>query len=311
MWNSFFTSIALSCLFLFGLILADDHGVVFLYPPSGLTVNYKDTVNVSYTSNFSNPQLITFCNEAGSNSIVTGKYIPLFLPAILTLNSELTSYPPAYNGSKTVYFEWPNAVLCWFDLRPDSSSGNGANSPSFTVLSSERVVSTVLGLPQATSSPSSTQSSSAATTTAAATTSATSDPKDGGSKHNKTGIIVGTVLSAISAIAFVVFLIFRRRKSKANTQYEPARDSPGVDGAQWRPGTENGGDQIYMKPMEHETVKPQELSTEVTHELYNETVRHEMNADSAVIAPPQPGHLMQDSTKEEKKRYSWQMTPTA
>lgn len=38
-----------------------DTGVTFLYPPAGLTFNYLDTINVSYTSPFSSPYLVTYC----------------------------------------------------------------------------------------------------------------------------------------------------------------------------------------------------------------------------------------------------------
>jgi len=274
MHNHFFTFIILPCLFLLDVIMADDHGVVFLYPPVGLTVNYKDTVNVSYTSNFGSPQLVTFCNEAGSNAVIT----------------ELISYPSPYNGSQTVFFQWQEAVLCWFDLRPNSSSDDGSNSPSFTVLSNERAVSTVLGLPQATPSPSSTTSNPAATTTSMSTSTGTSHAKAGG-KHNGTaiGVGVGVVVGVfVIAAAVLAFFLLRRRKSKAETDYQPAAGSPGFDGTQWQHGTDHGAEQMYMKSMKQELVKPQELSTEVTHELHDEPVRHEMHGDSAIVTTPPP-----------------------
>lgn len=73
-------------LFCSALVVADtnNHGVTFLYPTPNLTFNYKDTVNVSYTSNFSSPQLFTFCNPTGSNSVITG--IPTRCRAIYAAN---------------------------------------------------------------------------------------------------------------------------------------------------------------------------------------------------------------------------------
>jgi hypothetical protein len=43
-------------------VLADDHGVVFLYPTRGLVFYYLDVVNVSYTSSFPTPNMYTFCD---------------------------------------------------------------------------------------------------------------------------------------------------------------------------------------------------------------------------------------------------------
>ena len=60
-------------LMLLELILADDdHGVVFLYPNSGLALNFRDTVNVTWTSPFPKPMLYTFCYNATTNGLITG-----------------------------------------------------------------------------------------------------------------------------------------------------------------------------------------------------------------------------------------------
>ena len=48
-------------------------GVDFLYPQPDLTFYYLDTINVTYTSNFSNPTLIAFCGQASpTESELTG-----------------------------------------------------------------------------------------------------------------------------------------------------------------------------------------------------------------------------------------------
>lgn len=53
---------ALFLLFLPVLVNSDSHGVTFLYPQStDITLNYMDTVNVTYLSPFSSPKLYTFC----------------------------------------------------------------------------------------------------------------------------------------------------------------------------------------------------------------------------------------------------------
>lgn len=44
-----------------------ENGVTFLYPAGGETFYYLDTVNVTYTSSFSQPYLFTFCSKADDN----------------------------------------------------------------------------------------------------------------------------------------------------------------------------------------------------------------------------------------------------
>ena len=63
-----YTIFAFCYICLVTLIIGDDHGVVFLYPTSGLTLNYLDTVNVSYTSHFTSPLLYTFCYDPNNTA---------------------------------------------------------------------------------------------------------------------------------------------------------------------------------------------------------------------------------------------------
>jgi len=60
-------------------IAAAQNGVTFLYPTAGLTINYLDTVNVTYESNFTSPLLYSFCtNSTGNGGIITGMPLPPF-----------------------------------------------------------------------------------------------------------------------------------------------------------------------------------------------------------------------------------------
>lgn len=56
-----------------------EHGVTFLYPVDGLTLNYLDTINVTWTSNFSSPQLFTFCTNKTDSSLMFGTFPSLLL----------------------------------------------------------------------------------------------------------------------------------------------------------------------------------------------------------------------------------------
>ena len=53
---------------------AEKNFVTFLYPPAGLTLNYMDTVNVSYTSQFPKPVLYTFCTKPNSRTTFTSTF---------------------------------------------------------------------------------------------------------------------------------------------------------------------------------------------------------------------------------------------
>lgn len=60
------------------------NGVTFLYPTKGLEFYYLDTVNVTWTSNFTTPFLFTFCSNP-NKTVLTSTYSPfvLFLEYIL------------------------------------------------------------------------------------------------------------------------------------------------------------------------------------------------------------------------------------
>jgi len=68
---------SLSVLLCVSSVRADDpdHGVTFQYPINDMPdVHYLDSVNVSWTSNFSSPKMFTFCANAVSGSTITGMF---------------------------------------------------------------------------------------------------------------------------------------------------------------------------------------------------------------------------------------------
>jgi hypothetical protein len=69
---SFLTVLTFIGASLLTLTQADNHGVTFLYPTQGLTLNYLDTVNVTYLSPFPTPKLYTFCVNSTGNLLSSG-----------------------------------------------------------------------------------------------------------------------------------------------------------------------------------------------------------------------------------------------
>ncbi|KAI9646014.1 hypothetical protein NHQ30_005452 [Ciborinia camelliae] len=126
--------------------IADDHGVVFLYPTANLTFNYLDTINVTYTSPFPEPQIWVFCSNATdvTSSLITESHASV----------------KAFNGSAPINFKWLGGSPCWFDLRPNSSAGHGANSPQFLIDQNKRATPVTLGLEDTYPSASATATSS-------------------------------------------------------------------------------------------------------------------------------------------------------
>ncbi|KAK0654758.1 hypothetical protein B0T16DRAFT_337 [Cercophora newfieldiana] len=95
-----------------------NHGVVFIYPTKDQIYNYMDTVNVTYTSPFPTPNLFTFCNP----------------------NAKQISMQRAigYNATIPYILNFTSASNCWFNLRPGTQAGFGANSPTFNIIGQER-----------------------------------------------------------------------------------------------------------------------------------------------------------------------------
>jgi hypothetical protein len=122
-----------------------NHGVVFLYPTEDLVVRTMDTIEVTYTSPFPSPNLYAFC-DGGSRQL-------LMQPV------------PGYNATVPILLNYTSATPCWFNLRPGTKPGFGANSPQFNILGEEREEGgKVFGVESSTST-SSTSSSASSTTT--------------------------------------------------------------------------------------------------------------------------------------------------
>ncbi|KAB5523000.1 hypothetical protein GE09DRAFT_487184 [Coniochaeta sp. 2T2.1] len=163
-------------------------GVEFLYPQPDLMFYYLDTINVTYTSNFSNPTLFAWC---GQSSSPTQKY---------------ETSAPKFNGSVLVLLDFSSSDPCWFDLRPDTPAC-GDNSPPFDLLPVQRAQSgsqTTLGLLSPTST-SSIPSKTGADESAAAS---------GGSLSTgaKAGIAIAVVGAVLILVAMAACFWFKRRK---------------------------------------------------------------------------------------------------
>ncbi|OIW33018.1 hypothetical protein CONLIGDRAFT_556141, partial [Coniochaeta ligniaria NRRL 30616] len=166
-------------------------GVEFLYPQPGLTFYYLDTINVTYTSNFSNPTLIAWC---GSGS-----------PA-----QKFETSAPNLNASVLVLINFSSSDPCWFNLRPDTPAC-GDNSPQFALLPVQRSQSdskTTLGLQSATSTASIPSKTGAS--------NHPHDPPDASEGELSTGAKVGIAIAVVGAslvvIGMAAWFFFRRRK---------------------------------------------------------------------------------------------------
>lgn len=160
-------------------------GVEFLYPQPGLTFYYLDTVNVTYTSNFSNPTLFAWCGQAS--------------PA-----QKFEATAPKHNGSVLVLLDFSSSDPCWFDLRPNTPAC-GDNSPKFTLLPVQRSQSgshTTVGL----DSPTSTASPVPSKTGAEAATGGELSP------GAKAGIVVAAVGASLVVVGMAAWFFFSRRK---------------------------------------------------------------------------------------------------
>ncbi|KAH8678275.1 hypothetical protein BX600DRAFT_493572 [Xylariales sp. PMI_506] len=213
--------LALARLFIVNLLMslgvfAASNGVTFLFPTEGLTLYYLDTINVTYESDFSAPNLYTFC-DSGNDFIRSTAAAP-------------------YNGSTLVLLNFTSSTPCYFDLRPGTAAGQGANSDSFTLVNSQRGALTV-GL-STTQSPTSTTSTTASTstgtssssavpttssatalttTTSAAPTTTTTAAASGGDKLSTgaaAGIGVGATIAVIGLGAALAWWFWRRRVAR-------------------------------------------------------------------------------------------------
>ncbi|KAH8902584.1 hypothetical protein BR93DRAFT_868656, partial [Coniochaeta sp. PMI_546] len=165
-------------------------GVEFLYPQPGLTFYYLDTINVTYTSNFTNPTLFAWCGQGS--------------PA-----QKFETSAPKFNGSVLVLLDFSSSDPCWFDLRPDTPAC-GDNSPHFALLPVQRTQAdskTTLGLQSSTSA-----ASTPSKTGAADPLHPPPDASGELSTGAKAGIIIAVVGACLVLVGMAAWFFFRRRK---------------------------------------------------------------------------------------------------
>jgi hypothetical protein len=198
-------------------VSADDHGVVFLFPTPGLTFYYLDTVNVQYTSSFPSPNLYIFCNGGYNFSKSLCRLKSSQELCLMGWTSYANDTPPPsavsstpaapFNGSTLLLLNFTSSTPCFFDLRPGTDSGHGANSPNFTLVNNPRSQTTV-GLP----------ASATNTNTAGATSPTFTSPADetrsGLSTAAAVGIGIGSTLAVLLVAGVAIFFIWRRRKAR-------------------------------------------------------------------------------------------------
>ncbi|KAH6684240.1 hypothetical protein B0J14DRAFT_646149 [Halenospora varia] len=244
----------------------DNHGVNFTYPIEGLTLYRLDTVNVSWTSNFSTPLLYTFCKNKTGDNPITEKH---------------TSVQP-YNASELVLLNFDSVASCYFNLRPNASAGFGANSPTFKYILTQRS--------QTTLGPSEPTDTSSPTVTATPPTSAPSSDNGGLGTGAKAGIGIGVALGVIAIVGAIAFFLWRRRRGGGGRSRLNPNSS--INGRVSSPG---GMNDIQSAKWHSHSPYDKAPSTADTygsgggyglkqiggmHEISHSEVRHEMSGDS-------------------------------
>ncbi|KAK0636133.1 hypothetical protein B0T17DRAFT_503612 [Bombardia bombarda] len=275
-------------------VRADDHGVVFIYPQGGEIFFTQDTINVTYTSGFPTPNLYTFC-DGGRRQVYKQ-------PAV------------SFNGTTQVTLNFTSGTGCWFDLRPGTEPGHGANGKAFNLLGMVRSGgSQTLGpsssLNTAPPSESSTSTSATAGTPSSTTTSSSSSSTTqptgsstpgsnsttaGLSSGASAGIGVGVTIGVIGlAGAVILWLRQRRRKANAKTistdgiNYSPIAGGSG-GGSEWNHSSQYTAPSNYShdprngftSPSPHPHPRPMEISSTggATEVATTEHVKHELPA---------------------------------
>lgn len=256
----------------------DNHGVQFLFPSQSLTLSLNDTVNVTYTSSFSVPLLYTFCYNGSGTNLHQGVLVFLVLAdatTYLIFLSERVQNVPPFNGSQLVQLEW-DLPVCNFDLRPNSSAGFGANSPTIEVLPTPRAQPTTIGLAQSTAI----GGLISASNDASITTSP--DSSSNLSSGATAGIGVGVALGAVAILVVGGCFLLRRRKARkveklkiVNSPYDATKGTAD-EGAMYNKVAQS----TVIQPEVHEALEHQELPSGVTHELASsDTIRHEIDSE--------------------------------
>ncbi|KAK1770176.1 hypothetical protein QBC33DRAFT_603324 [Phialemonium atrogriseum] len=168
------------------LAAADDkHGVTFLFPTEGQTFYYLDTINVTYLRDFPHPHLYTFC-DGGNRFIRTTPSAP-------------------YNGSTLVLLSFTSSTPCYFNPRPGTVAGQGANGTPFVLVDGQHS-QTIIGLTEPFTTSTATNTSSASPSS-----SSSSGGLSGGAAA---GIGVGVALGVIALAGGIGFWVWRRRKAR-------------------------------------------------------------------------------------------------
>ncbi|KAH7378050.1 hypothetical protein BKA64DRAFT_248383 [Cadophora sp. MPI-SDFR-AT-0126] len=255
-------------------IVADDD-VKFLYPPAGLTFNYLDTVNVTYTSPYKKPKLYTYCLRYNGGSQV-----------------ERNEFAHPNTSYALILIRWTEFVSCHFTFVPSEESFSNRSthrqSPWFRINAEARAEPMTFGLE--TNSTNSTIPTDPPIIEPTNTPSSTPVPSRGGglSSGAKIGIGVGVGLGVLFIIAAAggVFLMRRRKKAAmqsnaqilaSNTQGE--KSSFGQEGY-FTPNT--SASTAAEVPAKALLTEPHELSSENTYELGSDRGVGELSAEHGV-----------------------------
>jgi uncharacterized protein HemX len=120
---------------------------------------------------------------------------------------------------------------CWFNLRPGTEPGHGANSPTFGMVNTRRPASSSESSTTTTSSPTPSPTSAISPTADSTQTPVVSDPPKSGelSSGAAAGVGVGVSLGALVVLGAAGFFLWRKRKARR------ARKAVGAEAG-------NGGD---------------------------------------------------------------------
>ncbi|CZR60156.1 uncharacterized protein PAC_10052 [Phialocephala subalpina] len=189
--------------------------------------------------------------------------------------SELRENVSPFNGSELVQLKCPNISSCYFDLRPNTSYGYGANSPSLNVLATARATPSTVSLPDSASTNASETGSASSDGTPGSTPSSYSGSSSGLSTGAKAGIGVGVALGVILIAAAAGFFLLRRRKTKSAVNGNAGSVPPayGVEEVKY-PQNEQYGQANY--PPQTPAQQYHEVSSDATYEMPAGEARHEL-----------------------------------
>ena len=180
-------------------------------------------------------------------------------------------YVEAFNGSKTMILDWTDdGPPCWFNLRPNTSTGYGSNSNSWGYEFSQRSHVTLGADISSTTTSTTTSSVSLSPASTDVTDTATSDSSSSSSSSSSsTGLSVGAqagigVAAGIVGIGFGVLgaILWMRKRNKPNTVGDsayaglPAQGYDGYSGYSGYKGYSSGGptpppgSEYYAPPMQ-------------------------------------------------------------